>query len=168
MKKFPRYLLVSFIIATIFFILDESKDITLCIGTGCLFGLISLFFDTKEGKKQKKEAIKRYNEEKEREEQARKAAEAARNAPGCYCRGNVDLLTFGSRNNLLTVGNNEVRFKIRNRNTYDVLVDIRLKYSDGWDSYVKTYEVKGNSIRTVETLGRAWRKAIDVSIEQVH
>ncbi len=83
---------------------------------------------------------------------------------------NVDILTFSSSNNLFTAGNNAISMRIRNKNSYDVIVSIRFKYSDseGWDSYTQSYEVGGNKIRNINTLGTAWRKAKDVSIVAVH
>ena len=83
---------------------------------------------------------------------------------------NVDILTFKSENNLLTVGNNFITLKIRNRNSYDVIVSISFKYSDseGWESSCYNYEVGGNKIRTINTHGTAWRRAKDVSIVAVH
>lgn len=168
MKKFPRYLLVSFILAVIAFILDSTKDVTLCIFFGCLFGLISLCFDTKEGRERKRVEAQRYKEEQERQERQRKAEEEARNAPGCYSMDGVDVMTFNSRNNILTSGNNWLSFKIRNRNAYGVIVSVRYKYSDGWERSTHSFEVAGNQIRTINTSGDAWRKAKDITIVAVH
>ena len=98
------------------------------------------------------------------------AKERARKAPGCHSKDNVDILTFSSHNNLLTVGNNTITMKIRNRNPYDVIVSVSFKYSDsnGWDPYIKSYEIGGNKIRTIDTLGDAWSRAKDVTIVAVH
>lgn len=83
-------------------------------------------------------------------------------------KGNVDILTFGSQNNLITAGNNRITFKLRNRNPYDVIVAVRYKYSGEWESDYHTFQVAGNSIRSVETLGKAWNKATDVTIMDVY
>ena len=122
--------------------------------------MMSLPFSTKEERKAKEKARKEKEEAKER----------ARKAPGCYSMDDVDILTFNSSNNLLTAGNNTIRMKIRNRNPYDVIVSVSFKYSDseGWDSDTQSFEVGGNKIRTIETLGAAWHKAKDVTIVAVH
>lgn len=190
MSRFRRFIKTFFISSIIIIVLlllmmgvDEFFDdgeyrLFLALFLGFMAAVISLMFPTKKEREEKARRIqeeqekaaeqKRLKEEEEKRKKDEEAArEAARNAPGCYSMDNVDLLTFGSRNNLLTAGNNDVRFKIRNRNPYDVLVGVRLKYADGWESYVHTYEVGGNKIRTVETLGRAWRKATDITIAYV-
>lgn len=146
--------------------------------TGLIPAIISLFFPTKEEKERTKRLIeenkrkaaeqkRRQEEEAQRKIEEGKAREAAKKAPGCYSMDNVDLLTFGCTNNVLTAGNCLISFKVRNRNPYDVMVGVRFKYSDGWESSVHTYEVGGNQIRNVETLGQAWHKATDITLDYV-
>ena len=186
-KRFIKTLIISGIVITILLILAMGPDeffleggyrIFTCFFIGLFPALFSLFFQTKEEKEAEKRLIeenkRKAAEQKRQQEEAaqrkkdeERAREAARTAPGCYSMDNVDLLTFGSRNNVLTAGNCEVAFRIRNRNPYDVMVGVRFKYSDGWESYVHVYEVGGNKIRNVETLGRAWHKATDITIDYV-
>ena len=139
--------MVSFIIAAGFIFL--TNELELSIFMGFLFGLFSLGFDTKAERKEKEIAKKAKEEARKREEEMRKrekeAKERARKAPGCYSMDNVDILTFSSSNNLFTAGNNSITMKIRNRNSYDVIVSISYKYSDseGWESLTHSYEVGG-------------------------
>lgn len=173
MTRSMRYLLVATIVFVGFSILTEG-EFKLSLILGLFIGLFSLPFDTKDESREKKEiAEARKREEKAKEEAQKRAEEAkerARKAPGCHSMNNVDILTFSSSNNLFTVGNNVIKMKIRNRNPYDVIVTISFKYSDssGWDSSTKSYEVGGNKIRTIDTLGDAWSRAKDVSIVDVH
>lgn len=164
MERFKRFLLVFGISCAVF--LNISNLVT-SILFGLLFGLASLPFSTKEERKAEEKAWKEKEEARKREEEAK---ERARKAPGCYSMDDVDILTFNSSNNLLTAGNNTIRMKIRNRNPYDVIVSVSFKYSDseGWDSDTQSFEVGGNKIRTIETLGAAWHKAKDVTIVAVH
>ena len=186
-KRFVRTLIISGIVITILLILAMGPDeffseggyrLFLSFFLGAFPALLSLFFPTKQEKEEEKRLVeenkRKAAEQKRLQEEAAKRAkdeerarEAARTAPGCYSMDNVDLLTFGSHNNILTAGNNQVSFRIRNRNAYGVMVGVRFKYSDGWESYVHVYEVGGNQIRNVETLGRAWRKATDITIAYV-
>lgn len=191
MERLKRFIIVDFVSAIFIILLmagsdgldflleDGGERFFLSFIAGLLPAMVSLFFPTKKEKEEKKrniEAAKKEAERKrkereeaeERERERRRDMERARTAPGRYEMSNVDLLTFGSRNNILTAGNNQVCFKIRNRNPYDVIVDVRFKYSDGWESGVHSYQVGGNNIRTVETLGKAWRKAMDITIIDVH
>ena len=168
MSRFKRYLVISSLITIGFCVINYNHfDIgylPVCIFLGFMIGLLSLGFDTKKEKQEKK----RQREAKRKAEQQRKESmEAEKNAPGCYNKDGVDLLTFHSSNNLFTAGNNDIRYKIRNRNQYDVIVLVRYKYSNGWENSVHSVEIRGNQIKTVETLGRAWRKAIDISIVDV-
>lgn len=162
MTRFRRYLLVSGIIAVIFIFITEG-ELEFSIFIGLFLGLLSLGFDTKEEKKEKKAAEKARKMEEEAKERARKA-------PGCHSMDNVDILTFKSSNNLLTAGNNFITLRIRNRNPYTVIVTIKYKYSDseGWDKSTSSYEVGGNQMRTINAHGTAWRKAKDVSLVAVH
>ena len=162
MKKFPRFLLVSFIIAVVIAIISQGEaGVEGCAVLGLMFGAFSFCFDTKEQKQARAAAVKREEDRKKAEEQAKKA-------PGCYSKDGVDILTFNSQNNILTAGNNFLRFKIRNRNAYGVIVSVKYKYSDGWEDSTHSFEVAGNAIRTVETSGDAWRKATDITIAYVH
>ena len=68
----------------------------------------------------------------------------------------------------MTVGNNVITMKIRNKNSYDVIVTVRFKYSDGWENGTKNYQISGNEMKTINTLGKAWSKAKDVTIVAVH
>ena len=171
MERFKRFLLVFGISCAVFLNISNLVTSILC---GLLFGLASLPFSTKKEREAEKKAWKEKEEARKREEEARKrqeeAKERARKAPGCYSMDDVDILTFNSSNNLLTAGNNTIRMKIRNRNPYDVIVSVSFKYSDseGWDSDTQSFEVGGNKIRTIETLGAAWHKAKDVTIVAVH
>lgn len=155
-------MLVSFIVSALFFALDGADgEIGEYIIIGLGLGLFSLVFDTKEEKEEKK--AERIRKQKEKE-----AEEKAKNAPGCYSMDGVDIMTFSSKNNILTSGNNWIRFKLRNKNSYGVIVSVRYKYTDGWESSTHSYEVAGNQIRTVDASGQAWRKATDITIVQVH
>ncbi len=191
MERFKRFIIVDVIAAVAlllilslwagidFVFIDLGYNVFTAVFIGLFPGIFSLFFPTKkereEAARKVKEAQKNREEEKRRLEEAQAverevqaAKELARTAPGCYSMDNVDLLTFGSQNNIFTAGNNAIRFKIRNRNPYDVIVAVKFKYSDGWESSGTNYEVGGNQIRTVETLGKAWRKASDISIVAVY
>ena len=161
MARFKRFIIVSAI--TVCGCCCVSNELDVNIAVGLFIGLLSLPFRTKEERKQIEADIRAKEEARKREEEARKS-------PGCHSMDNVDILTFRSSNNLLTAGNNCITMKIRNRNAYDVIVSVRFKYSDseGWDSSTKSYEVGGNRIRTIDTLGSAWRKAKDVTIVCVH
>lgn len=164
MERFKRFLLVTGISCAVFLNISNLVTSILC---GLLFGLASLPFSTKKEREAEKKAWKEKEEARKRQEEAK---ERARKAPGCYSMDDVDILTFNSSNNLLTAGNNTIRMKIRNRNPYDVIVSVSFKYSDseGWDSDTQSFEVGGNKIRTIETLGAAWHKAKDVTIVAVH
>ena len=172
MSRFKRFLLVAAIGFAIFSCLLESPEAGITLGLA--IGFLSLPFRTKEEREYDKAYEKAKKEERIRQEEARKreeeAKERARKAPGCHSKDNVDILTFSSHNNLLTVGNNTITMKIRNRNPYDVIVSVSFKYSDsnGWDPYIKSYEIGGNKIRTIDTLGDAWSRAKDVTIVAVH
>ena len=174
MTRFKRFILVFAIVFGGFFYLFDFKDPGLCLFPAIFASLLSLPYDTKAEREEKKAAKKAKEEARKREEEARKREEEskkrARKAPGCYSMDNVDILTFNSSNNLFTAGNNLIKIKIRNRNPYDVIVSICYKYSDsgGWDSSSHAFEVGGNKIRTIDTLGTAWRRAKDVSIVAVH
>ena len=144
-----------------------EKDITYGVVPGLLFGFFSLMFETKKEIKEKAAAKKAKEEARKREIEME---ERARKSPGCHSMDNVDILTFNSSNNILTAGNNTITMKIRNKNSYDVIVSVKFKYSDseGWDSTTKSFEVGGNKIKTIDTLGSAWRKAKDVTIVGVY
>jgi len=167
MTRFKRFILVFAIVFGGFFCLFDFKDPGLCLIIAIFASLLSLPYDTKAERKEKKAAKKAKEEARKREEDAK---ERARKASGCYSMDNVDILTFSSANNLFTVGNNFIKIKLRNRNPYDVIVSICYKYSDseGWDSSCHSFEVGGNKIRTIDTQGTAWRRAKDVSIVAVH
>lgn len=165
MTRFKRFFLVFAIVFAGFFCISLDSGVSLILGL--FFGFLSLPFDTKAERKEKEAARKAKEEARKREEDAK---ERARKSPGCYSMDNVDILTFKSSNNLLTAGNNSITMKIRNRNAYDIIVSVQFKYSDsdGWDSSTQSFEVGGNKIRTINTLGTAWHKAKDVSIVSVH
>ncbi len=171
MKRFPRFLLVTGIGLVGFLIL--SGDMFSSVSIGLFFGLMSLAFDTKQEREEKAAAKKAKEEAKKAEEEARKrqeeAEERARKAPGCRCMGNVDIMGFWSTNNLLTVGNNWIKITIRNRNPYDVVARICFKYSDseGWCD-ARDYRIPGNQLKIIETSGKAWHRAEDVSIKNVY
>lgn len=169
MKRFPRYLLWVGISTII--IACMSGDISLSFVLGVFLGAISIPFPSKpERERQRIEEEKKAAElkrKKEQEEEERKRKEAAKNAPGTYHMDNVDILTFSSQNNIITAGNNWIKFKLRNRNPYDVIVAVRYKYAGGWESDYHTFQVAGNSIRTVDTSGKAWNKATDITLVYV-
>ena len=158
MKKGQRYLLITAIVAAVFYVLDDTKDIAACIVVSALLSLMSLFFDTKADKERKRAAAERIEREKQAEKERQARAVAEQNAPGCYNKDGVDILSFSSKNNVLTSGNNWIEFRLRNKNAYGVIVSVKYKYSDGWESSTHSYEVAGNDIRTVSTTGKAWRK----------
>ena len=189
--RFERYMLVSGIVAAIFAVfalqgdMPASEGLGLSVFLGLMVGLISIPFDTEEESRAKKAlAVERRREAEEKErarkreaeekERARKREaeerERARKAPGCYSMNNVDILSFSSSNNIFTAGNNSIKLRIRNRNSYAIIVSIRFRYSESgdWDSSTKSYEVGGNQIRTIDTLGNAWSKAKDVTIVAVY
>ena len=178
--RFERYMLVSGIVAAIAAVfalqgdMPASEGIGLSVFLGLMVGLFSLPFDTEEESRAKKALAEERRREAEEKERARKREaeerERARKAPGCYSMDNVDILTFSSSNNIFTAGNNAIKLRIRNRNSYAVIVSIRFRYSESgdWDSSTKSYEVGGNQIRTIDTLGNAWSKAKDVTIVAVH
>ena len=164
MSRFKRFLLVGIIVFVGCMFLMDGEVWVSGILAG-FFALLSLPFDTKEEKRQKAAEKKAKEEARRREEEAQ---ERARNASPCYSMSNVDLMTFKSSNNIFTAGNNAISMKIRNRNPYDVIVSVRYKYSDGWESSTHSFEVGGNKIRQIDTLGDAWHKAKDVTIAYVH
>ena len=172
MTRFKRFLVVAGIVFGFFLFVSNEVDVSMIMGL--FVGLLSLPFDTKAERLEKQAARKAKEEARKREEEARKREKEnrarSRRAPGCHSMDNVDILTFSSSNNLFTAGNNAISMRIRNKNSYDVIVSIRFKYSDseGWDSSTQSYEVGGNKIRNINTLGTAWRKAKDVSIVAVH
>lgn len=180
MERFKRFCVVWFI-STALIAFAADGDVAMGLIIGIFFALFSLTYDTKEEKKRKAEAKKererayqREQEERKRQEESRKRAalmqEQARKAPGCHSMDNVDILSFRSANNLLTVGNNFIEMRIRNRNPYDIIVSICYKYNDseGWDRRVISYQIPGNQIKTIHASGDAWRRAKDVTIVQVH
>jgi hypothetical protein len=162
---------------------EGDREVALVMSFLC--ALFSLLFSTKKERKEKKEARKREEETRKRKEEARRreeeaqklalkraeeAEDRARKSPGCHSMDNVDILFFSSSNNLFTVGNNPISLKIRNKNSYGVMVTIRFKYSDteGWSRRTLTYEIAGNEIKTIYAHGEPWRKAKDVTIMAVH
>lgn len=172
MTRFKRFLLVAGIVFGFF--LFVSNEVEVSVIMGLFIGVLSLPFDTKAERLEKQAARKAKQEARKREEESRKRAkeaqERSRKSPGRHSMDNVDILTFSSSNNILTAGNNAITMRVRNKNSYDVIVTLMFKYSDseGWDSSTQSYEVGGNKIRTISTLGTAWRKAKDVSIVAVH
>lgn len=172
MTRLKRFILVFIIFFGGSFML--TGVLNTCLFIGIWAGLMSLAFPTKKEKIKRAAELKAKEEAHKREKEARKrnqeAKERAKKAPGCHSMDNVDILTFRSSNNLLTAGNNSITMKIRNRNPYDVIVTISFKYSDseGFENSTKSFEVGGNKIRTIDTLGAAWHKAKDVTIVAVH
>ena len=132
MTRFKRFLLVAGIVFGFFLFVSNEVEVSMIMGL--FVGLLSLPFDTKAERQEKQAARKAKEESRKREEEARKREKEnrarSRKAPGCHSMDNVDILTFSSSNNLFTAGNNAISMRIRNKNSYDVIVSIRFKYSD--------------------------------------
>ena len=165
MYKFVRYLIWAVIIGVALYFLDgKSIEFGAYFFVGLIASLITITFETKKERKARKAKEKAEAEQKKAAEEAR---EAAKRAPACHSKDGVDILTFRSQNNLLTVGNNSISFKIRNRNSYGVLVYVCYKYDGVWEDYATRFEVQGNQLKHVDTLGKAWNKAEDITIVRV-
>lgn len=175
-KRFIKVFIITYIISVAIMFATDPRGPGSILGVGLILAflgaLFSLSLDTKSEKLEKKAKREREEEnrkrEKERQEENKRRAEQERHGPGCHSMDGVDILTFNSSNNILTAGNNFISFKIRNRNAYGVIVSVKFKYSGEWDKYVDNFQVSGNELKTIQTSGRAWRKASDISIVAVH
>jgi len=77
----------------------------------------------------------------------------------------LEIVAFGSRNNIFTAGNNSIRFKVRNNSGMAYLFKIDLLVGDKWrDSGYGEFEIAPKTIKEFSILGPAWRKAKDIRI----
>lgn len=119
-------------------------------------------------KKKKAEEAAREAAKRDQERQQKAYEEYESNHDAIRSLDNVDILDFSSSNNLFTSGNNCIDFTLRNRNAYSVRVFVRYKYSDGWENkYMHGFDIGGNCMRKMNTLGKPWHKARDIEIVQV-
>ncbi len=87
---------------------------------------------------------------------------------GARIKNGVEIVSWSSRNGVLTVGNNDVRVRLRNKNSYDVIVRIELLNNSGeWEKNYKDIYIRAGGIVDVETLGRAWEESKDIGIYSV-
>jgi hypothetical protein len=77
----------------------------------------------------------------------------------------LEILSFSSRNNLFTAGNNSITFKVRNPSDMPYLFGIELWVGDKWkESGYREFEIGPKEIKEFNILGPAWRKASDIQI----
>jgi len=77
----------------------------------------------------------------------------------------IEILTFGSANNLFTAGNNSIIFRARNNSDMAYLFKIDLWVSNEWrDSGYREFEIAPKEIKEFSILGPAWRKATDIRV----
>ena len=82
-----------------------------------------------------------------------------------YINCPIEILTFGSANNLFTAGNNSITFRARNNTDMSYLFKIDLWVGDEWrDSGYREFEIAPKEIKEFSILGPAWRKAGDIRI----
>jgi hypothetical protein len=77
----------------------------------------------------------------------------------------LEIVAFGSRNNIFTAGNNSIIFKVRNNSDYPMLFNVKLLVGDKWvPSGYNEFEIGPKKIETYRILGPAWRRAKDIKI----
>jgi len=77
----------------------------------------------------------------------------------------LEIVEFRSVNNIFTVGNNDIVFKVRNNSDKPYLFSIDLFVGDKWVRYkYKEFEIGPKEIRTYNILGPAWRRAKNIRI----
>lgn len=77
----------------------------------------------------------------------------------------VEIVSFSSRNNILTAGNNSITFKVRNRSDMPYLFGVELWVGDRWrESGYREFEIGPKEIKEFSILGPAWRRASDIQI----
>lgn len=91
-------------------------------------------------------------------------------APAVRSMDNVEIIGYNSKKGLATMGQNWVYLVIRNKNSYDVYVNVNFMYDGEWGTRnedTNTYKLKAGESKEIESFGRAWNKVEDVRIVSV-
>lgn len=85
-----------------------------------------------------------------------------------YKKDGVEIVSWYSRCNLWTVWNNDTRFRVRNKNSYDIIFKVDLQNQDEeWNRYYKEYYLSAGEIADFDATGEAWEETKDIRIAYV-